>query len=233
MKNIKLYGITFLFCVILSSIALGKTLVVGATSIPPYYVSSNGKNIDSGPLYDYMEKIINIAQIKNEWLTLPGKRLYLYLSQGKVHLFGGITQVPALVKENIVFTDCTIGNVGVSLISKTRFSGVLEELNGTVGLVRGLSYLGIRKQFEKKKSIKLLDIISHDIGIKMLRRKRIDYLLAYSGKFDAVIPKGLKEFSLKKSDMRILISKKTKNYRQLKSRLDEAIKSVNPSYCNL
>jgi ABC-type amino acid transport substrate-binding protein len=215
------------------------TLRVASTFIPPYYDSTNGKTVDTGPVFLFMDKLLKTTGLDYKWKTLPAKRLYTYLKKGRVNLFGGITQIPKSIIGKVIFSKCTLGDINVSLISLDEIQGDANSIKGKVGLTRGLTYLGLRKKYTQDKLVQVVDIATQKAALEMLRLKRVDYVLIYSGVYDSIdsinstIPREFKKKIVMNSSMRVLISKETKNYIELRNTIDKGIRKIRPEYCNV
>lgn len=142
------------------------------------------RNADGEPDGIYIEmtrKVAEEAGYEPEFIHLPVGRIYLYLKNGTVDLWPGLTGIPTLRNDVI---ESWISPVPVQLsawyIKGTpplrHFDGLRDKV---VILISGYTYGGLRQQLEAMGDVQVTEAPNHRSGIEMLKRDRGDYLMDY------------------------------------------------------
>ncbi|ARU56557.1 PAAT family amino acid ABC transporter substrate-binding protein [Oleiphilus messinensis] len=157
------------------------TIVVGYTEFPPFEFTDEEGN-PSGIFLDLTRRILESEGIKAEYISLPINRLYLYLTQGKVHLWPGLSDVPAL--QNAVL-ETNVSPIAITLaLFHTHLKPAVTDLSQLKDqrliVVNGYTYGGLIYQISDPESeIIPLYASNHLSGLQMLMKDRGDYFLDY------------------------------------------------------
>jgi polar amino acid transport system substrate-binding protein len=157
-----------------------KILRVAYLEFPPVsYQSADGT--PSGSFIELTRKVAAEAGYEPEFLYLPVSRVYLYLSNGAIDVWPGVTDVPVLY-----------GNVLESWVSPfpvylsawyREETPALEHLDQLkqkrVIVIGGYTYAGLLAWLENDTDIRVTEAPNHRSAVDMLKRKRGDYLLDY------------------------------------------------------
>ncbi|MEC7816919.1 MAG: transporter substrate-binding domain-containing protein, partial [Pseudomonadota bacterium] len=156
------------------------TVTVAYVEFPPItYRSAAGQ--PAGYFVDLTREVAEEAGYQLEFLYLPVSRAYLYLQNGTVDLWLGMTDIPALTYD-ILESWANPASLQLSAWYRKGTQPVehLDALRGkTVILIGGYTYGGFRDWLDQQKDIRLTEAPNHRSGIDMLKRKRGDYLLDY------------------------------------------------------
>ncbi|KPQ28906.1 MAG: polar amino acid transport system substrate-binding protein [Marinobacter excellens HL-55] len=134
-----------------------------------------------GEFVDITRKVAEEAGYELEFLYLPVTRTYLYLQNGTVDLWLGLTNIPALSDEVL---ESWISPIPVELSAWYREDTApldhMDQLhNETVILIGGYTYGGLRFWLEDQPDIRITEAPNHRSAIDMLKRERGNYLLDY------------------------------------------------------
>ena len=157
-----------------------KTIRVAYVEFPPVtYRDDRGE--PAGEFVDITRKVAAEAGYQLEFIYLPVARTYLYLKNGTIDLWMGLTDIPAL-KDDIL--ESWISPIPVEL-SAWYLEGLppvdhMDRLrNKTVILIGGYTYAGLRDWLTSQPDIQITEAPNHRSGLNMLKRHRGDYLLDY------------------------------------------------------
>ncbi|WP_369612494.1 substrate-binding periplasmic protein [Marinobacter sp. RI1] len=158
----------------------GLTVRVAYVEFPPIsYRDEQGE--PAGEFVDITRKVAAEAGYQLEFIYLPVARTYLYLTNGTIDLWMGMTDIPAL-KDDVL--ESWISPIPVEL-SAWYLEGVppvdhMDRLrNKTVILIGGYTYAGLRDWLASQPDIQITEAPNHRSGLNMLKRHRGDYLLDY------------------------------------------------------
>ena len=157
-----------------------KTIRVAYVEFPPVTYRDD-KGEPAGEFVDITRKVATEAGYQLEFIYLPVARTYLYLKNGTIDLWMGLTDIPAL-KDDIL--ESWISPIPVEL-SAWYLEGVppvdhMDRLrNKTVILIGGYTYAGLRDWLTSQPDIQITEAPNHRSGLNMLKRHRGDYLLDY------------------------------------------------------
>lgn len=134
-----------------------------------------------GEFVDITRQVAAEAGYELEFIYLPVARTYLYLQNGTVDLWLGLTGTPAL-KDDVL--ESWISPIPVELSAWYRDGTEpldhLAQLHGkTVILIGGYTYGGLRYWLEDQPDIRITEAPTHRSAVDMLKRKRGDYLFDY------------------------------------------------------
>ncbi|WP_372994363.1 substrate-binding periplasmic protein [Marinobacter sp.] len=157
-----------------------KTLRVAYLEFPPVtYQEADGT--PAGSFIELTRKIAAEAGYEPEFLYLPVSRVYLYLGNGAIDVWPGVTEVPSL-QGNVLETWVSPSAVNLSAwyLDGTPALTNLEQLRGKrVIVIGGYTYAGLLPWLEADSDIRVTEAPNHRSAVDMLTRKRGDYLLDY------------------------------------------------------
>ncbi|MDM8538513.1 transporter substrate-binding domain-containing protein [Desulfobacterales bacterium HSG17] len=144
------------------------------------YTDDNGK--PAGLVNEITMKTLENANIKYKIKSYPPSRFYHELTEGRVHLFNGLSAIPA-VKKSCVSSEITL----FPLEMRVYWTGdkkpvkVKEDLIGhSVVIVKGFTYKDWGAWIRSgKNDIEFFDTYTHDSAFRMLKKGRGEYLLNY------------------------------------------------------
>lgn len=157
-----------------------KTVRVAYVEFPPItYRTAEGE--PAGEFVEITRKVAAEAGYELEFLYLPVARAYLYLRDGTVDLWLGLSATPVL-KEAVL--ESWISPIPVELSAWYRQDTEplehMDQLHGSmVILIGGYTYGGLRDWLEDQPDIRITEAPNHRSAVDMLKRKRGDYLLDY------------------------------------------------------
>lgn len=157
-----------------------KTLRVAYLEFPPVtYQAVDGT--PAGSFIELTRKVAAEAGYEAEFLYLPVSRVYLYLSNGAIDVWPGVSQVPVL-QGNVLESWVSPSPVHLSawyLDGKPPLTN-LEQLRGKrVIVIGGYTYAGLLSWLEADGDIRVTESPNHRSAVDMLKRGRGDYLLDY------------------------------------------------------
>lgn len=163
-----------------TSAEASSTVRVAYVEFPPIsYRNEQGE--PAGEFVDITRKVAAEAGYQLEFIYLPVARTYLYLTNGTIDLWMGMTDIPAL-KDDVL--ESWISPIPVEL-SAWYLEGAppvdhMDRLrNKTVILIGGYTYAGLRDWLTAQPDIRITEAPNHRSGLNMLKRQRGDYLLDY------------------------------------------------------
>ncbi|MCP3942141.1 MAG: transporter substrate-binding domain-containing protein [Desulfobacteraceae bacterium] len=127
-------------------------------------------------------KTLENTDIKYTINKYPAARLYKYLSNGKVHVFNGLSSIP-IVKASSFSSKIPLFPLEMRIYHRGDKKPIVtkEELvNHSVILIRGFTYKDWGAWIRNKKNnINFYETNSHESAFEMLQRGRSEYLLNY------------------------------------------------------
>ncbi|MHA7853824.1 substrate-binding periplasmic protein [Marinobacter shengliensis] len=157
-----------------------KAVRVAYVEFPPItYRTAEGE--PAGEFVEITKKVAAEAGYELEFIYLPVARTYLYLKDGTVDLWLGLSATPVL-KEAVL--ESWISPIPVELSAWYRQDTEplehMDQLHGSmVILIGGYTYGGLRDWLEDQPDIRITEAPNHRSAVDMLKRKRGDYLLDY------------------------------------------------------
>lgn len=156
-------------------------LKVGLMHIPPYYIIEDGSP-PRGILTLVLQNTLSELQIPFEMSSYPAKRLYYGISKGKVQLTIAVKDAQAY-KDNALYSELPVYSLEMRVyaLKNTTMPDNLQGLMGkSLGLIRGLDYLGWADKFSSQQNRPNISILNHHKNaFAMLRAGRIQFLLDY------------------------------------------------------
>ncbi|HDZ39651.1 MAG TPA: transporter substrate-binding domain-containing protein, partial [Marinobacter sp.] len=153
---------------------------IAYTEFPPIEFQ-NEKGEPAGLFVELTRKVVEEAGYDAEFIYLPVSRIYLYLKNGTVDLWLGLSGVPSLEKE-VLESWVNVFPVQMSAwhLETTEPLTHLDQLNNrTVIVIGGYTYGGLLSWLEASSRIRLTEAPNHRAAIDMLKLKRGDYVLDY------------------------------------------------------
>ncbi|MGP9832159.1 substrate-binding periplasmic protein [Marinobacter sp. NSM] len=157
-----------------------KVVRVAYVEFPPI-TYRNAEGEPAGEFVEITKKVAAEAGYELEFFYLPVARTYLYLKDGTVDLWLGLSATPVL-KDAVL--ESWISPIPVELSAWYRQDTEplehMDQLHGSmVILIGGYTYGGLRYWLEDQPDIRITEAPNHRSAVDMLKRKRGDYLLDY------------------------------------------------------
>lgn len=157
-----------------------KAVRVAYVEFPPItYRTAEGE--PAGEFVEITKKVAAEAGYELEFLYLPVARTYLYLKDGTVDLWLGLSATPVL-KDAVLesWTSPIPVELSAWYREDTEPLEHMDQLHGSmVILIGGYTYGGLRYWLEDQPDIRITEAPNHRSAVDMLKRKRGDYLLDY------------------------------------------------------
>jgi polar amino acid transport system substrate-binding protein len=157
-----------------------KTLRVAYLEFPPIsYQAADGT--PAGSFIELTRKVAREAGYRPDFIFLPVSRVYLYLTNGAIDVWPGVTEVPSLEDEVL---ESWVSPFPVQLSAWYR-EGMpplehFDQLQGKrVIVINGYTYGGLKGWLERNGGIRITEAPNHRSAVDMLKRSRGDYLLDY------------------------------------------------------
>lgn len=192
---------------------------------PIFYYNQEGKIVGS-----FVDKVLTRinkqADFKVRYFILPPKRFYLSLHNNEFD-FTTLVYEPS-VYPNVIFGKVPIDYSEVGLYSLQpieNFRGLAELPDARIGLRRGFTYTGVRKELDSLGDKFTLTKLNRSENIfKMLTSKRVDYVVEY-----VFADNPLSRYpyqTLRSQYSYITVSKNHPNGQQLVQRLDAVLLKI-------
>ena len=183
-----LVGIAAVFSSLSQARDAPEVLRVAYAEFPPMeYRDANGEA--AGRFIELTRLVVEEAGYRPEFIQLPVSRLYLYLSNGTVDVWPGISGIPMLDGEVL---ESWVSPYAVQLsawyLEGTPPLAHFDQLaNRTVIVIAGYTYGGLIYWLEAQRGMTVTEAPNHRSAINMLKRKRGDYLLDYREPVEAIL----------------------------------------------
>ncbi|MCM0613843.1 transporter substrate-binding domain-containing protein [Marinobacter sediminum] len=165
-----------------------KILRIAYVEFPPItYQNDAGK--PDGTFIDMTRKVAEEAGYVPEFLYLPVSRAYLYLSNGLIDVWPGVTNIPS-IKDDVLESWSSPSAIHLSAWYREGVTPVnhFDQLKGkTVIVIGGYTYAGLLSWLEAQDTITVTEAPNHRSALDMLKRKRGDYLLDYRQPVEEVL----------------------------------------------
>lgn len=135
----------------------------------------------SGLIIDMTRKVVEEAGYQPEFLFLPISRVYLYLKNGTVDAWPGLTEIPQLEGEVLEsWAQPLTVKLSAWYLEGNPPLNHFDDLNGkTVIVIGGYTYAGLIQWLHESEQIVVTEAPNHRAAIDMLKRHRGDYVLDY------------------------------------------------------
>lgn len=158
-----------------------RELEVGYVEFPPYeYTNEQGEA--AGILIDLTRDILERAGYQARFHPLPTARLYLYLKQGKIHLWPGLRNIPSLQEHVLESSFSPIeAKLNAWFLDGTPPITNIDDMRGyRVIVIAGYTYSGLLYHLrDANNKFKTITTPTHRSALQMLELGRGDYLLDY------------------------------------------------------
>jgi|SRR5690606_2017304 len=158
-----------------------EVLDVAYVEFPPYS-HTNPQGEADGIFIDITRRTLEHAGYTPRFHLLPIARAYLYLQQGKVHLWPGLGDIPTLQGHVLESSISPItSQLNAWFLGKTPAIRSIEDMRGhRVILISGYTYAGLLYDLrDPDNEITLITTPTHRSALQMLELGRGDYLLDY------------------------------------------------------
>ena len=165
---------------VLAETSDNRSLRIAYVEFPPItYQAENGQA--EGSFIEITRKVAREAGFEAEFLYLPVSRAYLYLTNGKIDAWPGVTNIPALDGEVLESWASPLPvQLSAWYLEQTPPVDHFDRLLGkTVIVIGGYTYGGLLSWLESEGSIRVTEAPNHRSALDMLKRGRGDYLLDY------------------------------------------------------
>lgn len=165
---------------VLADAADTRILRIAYVEFPPItYRAENGEA--EGTFIEITRKVALEAGYEVDFLYLPVTRAYLYLTNGKIDAWPGVTSIPALDGEVLESWASPLPvQLSAWYLETTPPVDHFDTLLGkTVIVIGGYTYGGLLSWLESEGSIRVTEAPNHRSALDMLKRGRGDYLLDY------------------------------------------------------
>lgn len=228
---LSLRSIFALLLLILANTGNAKTtekLKVAYVEFPPVEYKNSDEQ-PAGSFIEITEAVLNNAGIEFDFIYLPIARAYLYLKEGKVDMWPGLSGIPSLqghvIESNSIPTTITLS---AWYLEGTRPITQIKELSGTnTILINGYTYGGLLYKISHADfGMRALYTPTHESGLKMLQLRRGDYFLDYNEPISSQLKhfpmENLRHSVLNKRNASFLVSRKYLNAERLINKLDQS-----------
>lgn len=233
--HLRLFAIVIFFLTSLTG-AENRTaaLKLGYVDFPPYTYTDKDGNA-AGIYIERAKKLFQSINRKFEAQSLPPKRLYQHLAEGKIDFFMGIN-TSELIKEKTISSKQRLGAIELNaFFIKNREQPPKEMTDITsmnIGIIRGYSYGSIHKKLSEEKLKNTIQYVTdHKSGFGMLKLGRIDVFLDYAGPsapyLKADKESSIASISLLKFDCFFVMNKQAKDAQGIIDGLDVLLKKDN------
>lgn len=135
----------------------------------------------AGEMIDLTRRVAVEAGYQPEFLFLPVSRIYLYLKNGTVDLWVGLSDIPSLRNDVL---ESWVSPISVPLsawyLHGARPLTHFDDFKGkTVIVIGGYTYGGLIDWLSETTGIRVTEAPNHRAAIEMLKRGRGDYVLDY------------------------------------------------------
>jgi len=209
-----------------------KKLKIAFVEFPPIeYIDSSNK--PAGTFIDITKAVLDNAGIDFEFVQLPISRTYLYIKDGNIDLWPGLTGIPSL-QGHVIESHSKPVTITLSawhLENSPKIENISDLSAKNVILVTGYTYGGLLYKITKSEfGMTALYAPDHLAGLKMLQRGRGQYLLDYNepifNQLETYSVEDLSHTMLNVRDGAFIISKKTPKAQQLRQILDQSYKQL-------
>ncbi|UZE97723.1 substrate-binding periplasmic protein [Alkalimarinus alittae] len=205
-----------------------EKLKVAYVEFPPIeYKDEN--NQPAGSFIEITKAVLNNAEIEYEFVFLPIARAYLYLKEGNIDMWPGLSGIPSL-QGHVLESKSVPSNITLSAwyLKGTPPISHIKELSGThTILINGYTYAGlIDKITHEDFGMIALFTPTHKSGLKMLQLQRGEYFLDYNEPINAYLRNNpvddLQHSVLNKRNSSFIVSKKYSHAEELIKKLDQS-----------
>jgi len=157
-----------------------QVLRIAYNEFPPFaHQTESGEA--SGLIIDMTRKVVEEAGYQAEFMFLPISRIYLYLKNGTVDAWPGLTDIPQLEGEILEsWAQPMTVQLSAWYLEDSPPLTHFNDLQGkTVIVIGGYTYAGLIQWLWESDGIVVTEAPNHRAAIDMLKRHRGDYVLDY------------------------------------------------------
>ncbi|WP_091999147.1 substrate-binding periplasmic protein [Marinobacter pelagius] len=157
-----------------------RVLTIAYNEFPPFaHHTESGEA--SGEIIEVTRKVVEEAGYEPEFLFLPISRIYLYLKNGTVDAWPGLTNIPQLEGEVLEsWAQPLTVQLSAWYLEGNPPLNHFDDLQGkTVIVIGGYTYAGMIQWLRESGQILVTEAPNHRAAIDMLKRRRGDYVLDY------------------------------------------------------
>lgn len=158
----------------------GQVVRIAYNEFPPFaHRTESGEA--TGLIIDMTRKVVAEAGYQPEFLFLPVSRIYLYLKNGTVDAWPGLTRIPQLKGEVLEsWAQPLTVQLSAWYLDGNPPLNHFDDLKGkTVIVIGGYTYAGLIQWLHESEQIVVTEAPNHRAAIDMLKRQRGDYVLDY------------------------------------------------------
>ncbi|MGO1463482.1 MAG: substrate-binding periplasmic protein [Marinobacter sp.] len=158
----------------------GNTVRIGYTDFPPMeYQNEQGE--PAGHFIELTRNVVQEAGYEAEFIYLPVSRIYLYLKNGTIDLWPGVSGITDLEGE-VLESWMNVYPVHLSAwyLESSGPLVHLDQLQGKIAIViSGYTYGGLLSWLKQSSQVRLTQAPNNRAALEMLKLKRGDYVLDY------------------------------------------------------
>lgn len=211
-------------------------IIVGYIEFPPVF-STGSDGSPEGILIDLGRNVLKQAGYTGIFKSYPAKRMALYLAEGEIHLWLGLSTLPEFRGTTYTGTS-TLLSIEMRAFTVTGAPPVKtqDDLKGkSILLMRGYSYGGWIEYIKNPANhITYRELNTHESAFLALNRRKYDYLLDYKMPSDAALKKiqidTLAYNTISSFDAKFVVSKKAPDAENLLKRLESAFQELYGSH---
>lgn len=206
-------------------------LRVGVLHIPPLAEVRSPTNT-SGPLIDYMHRLLQSAGVAYRMEGFPARRLYRNLAAGESQFWVGIKNVPEY-EGKVIYSEQPIYSLHLRLY-RLPGSPEIRQLSALqtqrLIVIRGYSYGGLLEPLKQRPmGLQWKDANTNYKALEMLQLRRGDYLLSYAEPIEQLLqqrPQTLEHEVLQELPMYLVLSRTTPHAESLMARLNQVASNM-------
>ena len=210
---------------------LTSPLRVGVLHIPPLAEVRSPTNT-SGPLIDYMHRLLQSAGVAYRMEGFPARRLYRNLAAGESQFWVGIKNVPEY-EGKVIYSEQPIYSLHLRLY-RLPGSPEIRQLSALqtqrLIVIRGYSYGGLLEPLKQRPmGLQWKDANTNYKALEMLQLRRGDYLLSYAEPIEQLLqqrPQRLEHEVLQELPMYLVLSRTTPHAESLMARLNQVASNM-------
>lgn len=211
--------------------SLTSPLRVGVLHIPPLAEVRSPTNT-SGPLIDYMHRLLQSAGVAYRMEGFPARRLYRNLAAGESQFWVGIKNVPEY-EGKVIYSEQPIYSLHLRLY-RLPGSPEIRQLSALqtqrLIVIRGYSYGGLLEPLKQRPmGLQWKDANTNYKALEMLQLRRGDYLLSYAEPIEQLLqqrPQTLEHEVLQELPMYLVLSRTTPHAESLMARLNQVASNM-------
>lgn len=201
-------------------------LRVGVLHIPPLAEVQSPTNT-SGPLIQYIHRLLHSAGVAYHMEGFPARRLYRNLAAGESQFWIGVKHVPEY-EGKVLYSEQPVYNLHLRLYHLPGTPAIqhLSALqNQRLIVIRGYSYGGLLEPLKRRPmGLQWKDANTNDKALEMLQLRRGDYLLSYAEPIEQLLrqrPQTLEHEAVQELPMYLVLSLTTPDAERLMARLNQ------------